>query len=224
VCHDNLDNVFSISKPNKAKDAMRFLLIITFMVVASVAQAQENASPQSLTLDQESFDVVEEKAQIDAVFDQMKDTTARAIRSDVADRAADLLSRPTQVVAADDYETVFPFRLTPQKMVDFTIVALDIESVNARWDLMIAGAESDEQAIEFNDFARDELAAIFVGNKNITIEQYQMMLNRTLIDPQFAEIFSSYKDLYLAGLMDETGEILWDQFPDGQKLKAALGG
>lgn len=218
--------------------ATRFCLFIPLyslimMLPASMAWSQQQSGDMAAQLEQ----VMQQRqaeampsptapedamAERDADLQALETAEVEARRSAAADRAEALLAR-REIEAVEDYSTIFPFPLTREKMAAFTIAALEVESINARWDLMIAGAETDDQAIEFNGYTRDELATVFANISNLSIDEYQIMLERTLIDGNFAQIFSAYKDLYLANLMNERGEIDWAKLPNGERLQAALG-
>ena len=99
----------------------------------------------------------------------------------------------------NDFKNVLPFPLTHEKMKDYARAAYRVEKVNRRWDVQIASAETDQAAIENNNFAAEDIAAALKNIKGLTMEEYAALTALTAKDTNFARLVNIYKDLLVHG-------------------------
>lgn len=98
----------------------------------------------------------------------------------------------------NDFKDQLPFALTEDKMIAYINAAEKVEKINARWDIEIAGAASDQMAVENNNFAVEEINAALKNMQGLTMDEYTALTVLTAKDNSFARIVNIYRDAYRA--------------------------
>lgn len=101
--------------------------------------------------------------------------------------------------ALKNFSSDFSFPMTEKEMIAFARAAVLVDRVNSKWDIEIAGAETDSMAIEYSNFAIEELENALKSIQGLTRQQYNEMTGKTAQDKDFARMFSIYKQLAVNG-------------------------
>lgn len=107
---------------------------------------------------------------------------------------------------SEDFKNSLPFALTEDKMIAYIHAATKVEKINSRWDIEVAGAATDQMAIENNNFAVEDINAALKNMKGLTMDEYSAMTVLTAKDMNFARVVNVYKDLIKRGALKTLGE------------------
>jgi hypothetical protein len=97
------------------------------------------------------------------------------------------------------YAAKLPFKVTEDKILAFVRTAIKVEKINSKWDVQIAAAETDQMAIEYNNFAVEEVNEAMKSMEGVTFDEYQALTKLTVEDPDFNKIYQAYKQLVQEG-------------------------
>jgi hypothetical protein len=117
-----------------------------------------------------------------------------AVSDEVKAMQADL-----KKTAENDFHDKLSFPLTEDKMLAFVRAALRVEKINEKWDVQIAGAETDKMAIEYNNFGVEESSRVMSTMKGITVAEFNELSQLTAKDQKFNRIYLAYKQLFEKG-------------------------
>jgi hypothetical protein len=98
-----------------------------------------------------------------------------------------------------DFEGQLSFPLTEEKMIAFIRVAAKIEKINSKWDVQIAGAETDQMATEYNNFAAEEMVKVIEKLSGITQAEYTELVKLSVGSPEFSSLYRAYRQLVSEG-------------------------
>lgn len=95
----------------------------------------------------------------------------------------------------NDFKDKLSFPITEEKMIAFAQASLRVKKINNKWDVQIAGAETDAMAIEYSNFAVEEITKALQSMQNLTLDQYNEMSKLTATSPDFNQAYQVYKQL-----------------------------
>lgn len=98
------------------------------------------------------------------------------------------------------------FPLDDAKMAAFVQATRRVKRINDKWDVQIAGAETDQRAIEYGNFAVEEITASFEKVPGLTLDEYKAMTKLTATNPEFNRTYLAYKDLVDQGKLKVPAE------------------
>jgi hypothetical protein len=109
----------------------------------------------------------------------------------------------TAIELKESVETRFKeklsFPMTEAKMIAFAEAALKVKKINNKWDVQIASAETDMTAIEYNNFAVEEITKSLQNMPGVTLDEYNEMTKLTATDSEFNNVYQVYKQLVTEG-------------------------
>jgi hypothetical protein len=91
------------------------------------------------------------------------------------------------------------FPMDEPKMIAYAQASLKVRKINDKWDVQIAGADSDQTAIEYNNQSVEEITKALKNMQGLTIEQYNEITKLTARNAEFASIYQVYKQMIDAG-------------------------
>jgi len=100
---------------------------------------------------------------------------------------------------ADQFKGQLPFVLDELKMIAFAEASRRVKKINDKWDVQIAAAETDQRAIEYNNFAVEEITKSLDNIPGLTLDQYNAMTKLTATNPDFNRVYLAYLDLLKEG-------------------------
>lgn len=113
--------------------------------------------------------------------------------------ANDQSLKPMSEDMAKSYEGKLSFPLTEQIMILYTQATLRVKKINAKWDVQIAGADSDAVAIEYSNMGVEEITSSLKNIPGLTLAQYNEMTKLTSVDPEFNRVYQAYRQLIEEG-------------------------
>lgn len=118
---------------------------------------------------------------------------------------AEELSESDKAIA-EQFKDALSFPLTEARIEAFTKVAISVENTNSKWDVQIAAAETQEMAIEYSNFAVEEIDAMMETIPGLTLEQYNELVTLSAKDPEFYGIYLAYRDMIIDEMEQEKKE------------------
>ncbi len=100
------------------------------------------------------------------------------------------------------YADKLSFEVTEDKLLAFVRMAIRVEKINSKWDIMVAAAETDKMAIEYNNFAIEEVNKEMESIEGLTFDEYQALTRLTVEDSEFNKFYQIYKQLVQEGYFD----------------------
>lgn len=94
-----------------------------------------------------------------------------------------------------DYADQVSFPLTEDRMIAFAQASLLVQKINNKWDVQIAGAETDAMAVEYSNFAVEEITKSLQSIQGLTLEQYNELSRLTATSQDFNRAYQVYKQL-----------------------------
>ncbi len=119
----------------------------------------------------------------------------------------DLVPADIRASVENDFKTALPFALTHEKMKAYVRAAARVEKVNRRWDVQIASVETDQAAMENNNFAAEDIGNALKNMKGITMPEYSAMTLLTTKDTNFARLVNVYHGFLDRDEMGEEGVV-----------------
>lgn len=101
----------------------------------------------------------------------------------------------------NDYKGKLSFPLDEAKMVAFTQASLRVKKINNKWDVQIAGVDTDTMAIEYNNLSVEEITKSLQSIPGLTLDQYNEMTRLTASDKNFNRAYQVYKELIKQGVV-----------------------
>lgn len=95
----------------------------------------------------------------------------------------------------NDFKDKLSFPLDEAKMATFVKSANRVKRINAKWDVQIAASETDSMAIEYNNFAVEEITNALKTMPGLTVDQYNELTRLTTTDTNFNRVYMLYKQL-----------------------------
>jgi hypothetical protein len=112
----------------------------------------------------------------------------------------DEVPRDIRASIENDFKEALTFPLTETKMVAYVRAANKVEKINNRWDVEIAAAETDQMAVENNNFAVEDINAALSTMRDLTLKEYSEMTVLTSKDVNFARLVKIYRQLLAEGI------------------------
>jgi hypothetical protein len=106
-----------------------------------------------------------------------------------------------KTVVENNFQEKLTFPLNEDKMVAFAKAALRIEKINQKWDVQIASAETDAMAIEYNNFAVEEISNTMQSMQGINVAEFNELTQLTARDMEFNKVYQAYKQLVEEGAL-----------------------
>ena len=95
----------------------------------------------------------------------------------------------------NDFKDKVSFPLDESKMIAFAQASTRVSKINNKWDVQIAGAETDTMAIEYSNFAVEEITKSLQSINGLTLDQYNEMSKLTAVSQDFNKVYQVYKKL-----------------------------
>lgn len=112
-----------------------------------------------------------------------------------AETLPDAVQTDLREAMQNDFKDQLSFPLDEEKMIAYVLATQKVRLINDKWDVQIAGAESDMRAIEYNNFSVEEITDSLKSIPNLTLEQYNEMTRLVSANPSFGRLYNAYKDL-----------------------------
>jgi hypothetical protein len=93
------------------------------------------------------------------------------------------------------------FPIDEPKIIAYAQASLKVKKINNKWDVQIAGADSDKMAIEYNNFSVEEITKSLQSMSGLTLDQYNEITKLTASDAEFNNIYQVYKQMIEEGII-----------------------
>ena len=101
---------------------------------------------------------------------------------------------------SNDFQNELTFQLTEPKMVAYTRTSRKVEQVTRRWDVEIAVAETDQIAVENNNFALEDIQQSISNIHGLSEQEYLELAALTAKNKKFARLVKTYQDYIDRGI------------------------
>lgn len=128
---------------------------------------------------------------------------APSVKEPVELTIAEMTEIRTQVKASleNDFKDKASFQLNENKMITFIQAGNRVKRINDKWDVQIAGAETDSMAIEYSNFAVEEITKAMQKITGLSLDEYNEMSKLTATNQNFNQIYQVYKKLMQEGIV-----------------------
>lgn len=104
---------------------------------------------------------------------------------------------PKQEIVQDDpLSAHLNFNLTDQKLRAFAEAAVTIQDINAKWDSLIAATQTDEEAMELTELAKEESLKFLEMVDAISADEYHQIFKAATVDEKLNRVTQAYMNVY----------------------------
>ena len=101
----------------------------------------------------------------------------------------------------NDFNKGLSFPMTEARMLAFARATARVKKINNKWDVQIAGAETDAMAIEYSNFAVEEITKSLQTINGLTLDQYNELSKLTATNAEFNQAYQVYTKLIEEGIV-----------------------
>lgn len=118
-----------------------------------------------------------------------------ATAQETADKPVQNTDQSSNHSIGDQFKDLLSFPLTEEKMISYVQAARRVQHINDKWDVQIASVESNETAMDYNNYSVEEIMDSLKNIPGLTLDEYNEMTRVISTNTDFARVYQAYKEM-----------------------------